>query len=384
MDFKVIEDFNKLKERREEIEILFSSSVCFNPHISYSWYSIYWDTYGKSNNLRFILALDNNRIVGCAPLMISEYRVLGIFRYKRMSFIGTGLSDFGDIISFNDDIHIKNAIISFILREVDWDELDLQNIPWESNTIQSLIQTNKNYYVKAKPQTRCLYIDLFKNTWDSYYKSLSRNHRGELRKRINKLDKLDSWKCEFNPIISPDQLFEIMKKIHTARSKQLGWREIFESKEFKDFFISLINFENREFKVNYSLLYVNDAPISFTLGFVSKNIYYHWMIGFDPQFEYLSPNKVHHQLLINECFNNKYQEFNFMRGDSKYKFKWTKYFRNNYRVKVLQLSGIKGKLNYFKILIEKRTSLFWRTVGSIVKKKWVTKIIKLVLKQKIR
>ena len=127
---------------------------------------------------------------------------------------------------------------------MDWDELNLQNIPGKSNTIRSLIQTNKYYYVKAKHQTRCLYIDLFKNTWDSYYKSLSRNHRKELRKRINKLDKLDSWRCEFNPIISPDLLFGIMKKIHTSRAKQLGYREIFGSKEFKDFFLKIfiINF----------------------------------------------------------------------------------------------------------------------------------------------
>ena len=206
----------------------------------------------------------------------------------------------------------------------------------ESNIEELEIFLNLNhYYFKKTIATKIYYIDLtlFK-TWEKYRKSLSRNHKNEIKKRENKLNANVNWEYTLNEKIDNEDLYTIIENLHLKRQRKMGRASFLESDRGKDFLKDLISdFLKRDILV-YSIIYINQQPISYTLGFRVDKVYYHWSIGFDTKYSNFSPNKVNHRYLIESCITLGLKEFNFMRGQAKYKELWTKTYRNSYQYKI--------------------------------------------------
>lgn len=358
--------------RWDQITELVHTSGVSTPHTTMFWLVTWWKSFGNEHKLQVGLFWEGSQLIGYAPLMLSHCRSVGI-PYSLLHFVGEGYSDYADIVSRDDDINIKNEMIDLILAGWEWDELSLINIPENSNT-HSVFRKHvgMKYYQLIRSNTRCLYIDLRGKTFKEFYKSLSRNHRRELQKRKHKLDALGAWLLEFNSDVSPDVLFEQFRRLNTGRADEKGWVPIYEDPTFRTFFCSLLNDCASDMEVVYSTLQCNGALLSYALGFVANNVYYHWNIGFDREFGFVSPNKLHHQFLIEECFKRGYDEFDFMRGDSEYKFKWTQIFRRNLHVRLLKKGGLRGAGNYLRMLKESPPA--WLTFLKVAKRKIIKHI----------
>lgn len=358
--------------RWDQTTELVGTSDVSTPHTTMSWLVTWWKSFGSEHNLQIGLFWGGSQLIGYAPLMLSHFRFLGI-PYTLLHFVGEGYSDYADIFSRDDDINLKNEMIDLILADWKWDELSLINIPESSNTHSVLKKhVGINFHQLIRYNTRCLFIDLHGRTFKEYYRSLSRNHRRELQKRKHKLDSLGPWSLEFNSGDPPDIMFEQFRKLNTGRANEKGWVPVYEDPAFRSFFCSLLNKYMSDMDVVYSTLQCNDVLLSYTLGFVVNNKYYHWNIGFDREFGFVSPNKLHHQFLIEECFKRGYDEFDFMRGDSEYKFKWTQMFRRNLHVSFLKKGGMRGALNYLRML--KKSPPAWLTFLKVAKRKIIKHI----------
>jgi CelD/BcsL family acetyltransferase involved in cellulose biosynthesis len=363
MHFQKIIKPEEILRYEKEIEELYNNCNVDNPHISFDWIMNWWKVYGYKYDPFIILIWDNDSLLGFAPLMHLKSKLNGVFNYTKIEFIGTGLSDFSDIITIKNDKKVKEDLLNYLIKENIWDEISLINIPFNSNTISlfNAFYNNTNIRLYRRVNTKVLCIDLLQNTWEEYYKGLSKNHRRELKKRFNKINKGGNWKCEFNPACESNELFSIFQVLNSGRSKQKGWISPFDDPDFHKFFLKFIAAKSYHFETLFSILTYEGMPISYTLGFVNKNIYYHWSIGFDLSYADYSPNKIHHQLLIEECFNRGYAEFNFMRGESGYKFLWTKKYTENNYVVIYNMIGLKGLIT--------RTVLFLKRLKKILKSK---------------
>jgi CelD/BcsL family acetyltransferase involved in cellulose biosynthesis len=353
----------------DQIADLLRTSSWVTPHTATSWLATWWRAFGGEHDLRVGLFWQGEQLVGYAPLMVSKYRFMGV-PYRLLQFVGEGLSDYADLVSRDDDDQVKAEMVQILLNEWEWDDLRLMNVREDSNTLKSFRQdAGAGYYLSIRPNSRCLYIDLCGSTFEQYYRTLSRNHRHELQKRKHKLDALGSWSLEFNPQRPPAELFEQFRKLHTWRAKEEEWTPLYESSAFRQFFCELLDGPKPDLEILYSTLGCNGDLFSYTLGFVAGRVYYHWNIGFAREYDYVSPNKLHHQFVIKECFRRGYDEFDFMRGDSEYKFKWTQTFRRNFRIRLLRKSGWRYVANRIQWLKERepgsRTDRWIRPMKSI-------------------
>ncbi|MCL5958555.1 MAG: GNAT family N-acetyltransferase [Chloroflexi bacterium] len=328
-------------DHREEIDELITTSSSANPHSTTSWLEAWWASFGAGHELRVGLFRQGRQLIGYAPLMLSRYRFLQI-PYRSLHFVGEGLSDYADVQSRADDEDLKNEIVRIILSEWEWDDLLLMNVRDNSTTLGAFSKNvTPGSHLSIRPNTRCLYIDLHGRTFQEYYKTLSRNHRHELQKRKHKLDALGSWSLEFSPPMPSATLVQQFRELHTSRAQQMGWIPFFEDPDFRRFICHLLDHPQPDLSILYSTLRHGDALISYTLGFVHARTYYHWNIGFSPEYETIAPNKLHHLFLIEECFRRGYDTFDFMRGDSEYKFKWTQSYRANCRIRLLRKTSLR-------------------------------------------
>ena len=350
---EIITDPKKWVAHRRSIDDLLSTCTLVTPQSSTTWLSNWWQALGAGNELRVGLFWRGSLLVGYAPLMLSHERFLAL-PSEVLRFVGEGISDYADIFSRDDDKSIKQTMVDTIVGGWQWDDLRLLNVREGSSTLTALARVPMSRYASRVCVTeKCPYIDLRGQTFQEYYRSLSRNHRRELQKRRHKLDDLGSWSLSFEPPDAVDTLFSEFRRLHTARSRDMGWSSLYDLDGFERFFRTMMAGGANDLQVLCSTLRHENTLMSYTLGFVHDRVYHHWNIGFDVAYEAIAPNKLHHQFLIEECFRRGYLEFDFMRGGYEYKFKWTDTARLNYRARVMKRYGWRRMLNQVQWLQER-------------------------------
>ena len=336
---EIINNVSTWERRRAEIDDLLSTTTLSTPHSTTAWHRAWWEAFGGNRSLCIGLYWQNDQLVGYAPLMLAHERFCGISR-RVLRFLGDGISDYADLFSRNDRADVTQAMVDDIVDSWSWEELQLANVRGGSATIAAFQQKQSpRYFSRVAPIDRCLYIDLRDRTFEQYYRTLSRNHRRELQKRRHKLDALGTWSVRFESDAPVATLFDEFRSLHTARSEAMGWSSLYDLAGFREFFASLMQSEPEDLEVLCSTLRHEQRLMSYTLGFLARGVYYHWNIGFDPAYEAIAPNKLHHQFLIEECFRRRCVAFDFMRGAYEYKFKWTDTVSENYGVRLLKRRG---------------------------------------------
>ncbi len=294
------------------------------------WWNIFLKHFSQDESI-FKLINKDNTLFFCKK-SIKKYRLFSL-KYISTQFLENASPDFYNF-------ELDQSQLHKLIKELDkegWDVLHLKYLSRPDSNIDELdtfLDLN-HFKFKKTIATRIYYIDLtlFK-TWEKYRKSLSRNHKNEIKKRENKLNANVNWEYTLNEKIDNEDLYTIIENLHLKRQRKMGRASFLESDRGKDFLKDLISdFLKRDILV-YSIIYINQQPISYTLGFRVDKVYYHWSIGFDTDYSKFSPNKVNHRYLIESCIKLGLKEFNFMRGQGKYKEQWTKTFRESYEYKI--------------------------------------------------
>jgi CelD/BcsL family acetyltransferase involved in cellulose biosynthesis len=340
-----IEDIAEFRNDWNRI-VLTSKHMTINH--AFDWVFLLYKHFGNEKDNALYVLRDGTKIVGFVPLFMNTRKTGKILPWKELSFIGVARHEITNFCDFIVDEEYTDGISFFfdhLLKEKSWHALQLKYLTEAGSYFETLKKTLdlKGVDHATKIVTKVLYVDLKSyGSWENYYGSLGRNLRRELTKRNYKFEEYDDYRYVRNPPVEDDELFQVIRHLYTKRQKQLGRKGF--SEAVWNFFSEFISDFRKKDLLDFSLIYVNGKPISYTLGFKFKNIYYHESIGFDPDYEQLSPNKVHHKLLIESCFKDGLDEFNFMRGDSDYKFKWTQTYRNSYQIRLANPSSFYGKM----------------------------------------
>ena len=351
MRYEIITELYEWLTYREVItELLFSSSNV-RPSFTVTWLTSWWKAFGDGHALRIGLFWEGNRLVGYAPLMLTECRLLNI-HYRKLHFVGDvslDLSDYADLFSHCDDPTIKSQIISIILNEWEWDHLSLVNISESSNTMECFRNFQKpGRYLSIRPKVRCPYIDLRERGYDQYFQTLSIHHRRELRRRQKKVSAIAPLSMEINAELPPVDLFEKFKSLHTQRARVKGWTSMYDHPRFRDFFCYLLENRQQDLNVVYSTLHSGGVLLAYQLGFVSGRIYQSWNTGYRPEYASFSPVKLLTRFTIEQCFRKGYDEFDYSRSDSKHKLLWTQTCRQNFDIWVLKKGGSRSLISWIK------------------------------------
>jgi CelD/BcsL family acetyltransferase involved in cellulose biosynthesis len=348
MRYEIITELSDWLVYRDVITELLSSLSKILPPFTVTWLTAWWQSFGDGHALRVGLFWERDRLVGYAPLMLTECRFLNT-RYRKLHFIGEGLSDYADLFSRSDDPGIKIQMIRMILNDWEWDDLSLVNIPENSNTMECFRDFRKpGSYLSIRPQVPCPYIDLRGRDYDQYFQTLRIHHRRELRRRQKKLKAIAPLAMEMNAKSSPADLFEKFRNLHIPRARGKGWTSMYEDPRFRYFFYHLLENRYQDLRVMYSTLHCGGALLSYQLGFVSGCIYQSWNTGYRYEYASFSPVKLLTRFTIEECFRRGYDEYDYSRGDFKHKLLWTQTCRQNFDIWVLKKGGSRSVATWIK------------------------------------
>src|SRR5574341_2578494 len=79
-------------------EDLLARTPAANIFLTVDWLHTWWRHYGGARRLCILAACEGKELVGLAPLMIEDCRLLGLPVFRRLAFLGTGISDRLDML----------------------------------------------------------------------------------------------------------------------------------------------------------------------------------------------------------------------------------------------------------------------------------------------
>lgn len=172
-----VPEFEKLQEDWQD---LYDDAPSVTPFQSWAWSFSWWEHYGSSCRLRLITVRECGQLVGLMPAMLA-----GGFASRRLLLVGTGLSDYLDVIvRAGWEESVCSALSQFLGRGQVAKAIDLQQLR-ESATARRLYDLwpgPRATYVQARTPVMTV------RPWDDIVAGLPAKRRETARKTIRRLE----------------------------------------------------------------------------------------------------------------------------------------------------------------------------------------------------
>jgi len=322
MDFTFHKDFSSISEN--EWNTLVEQGISDVPFLRHEYLSQWWSTLGggewKDADLVLVSARENDRLIGIAPLFKTEYE-----GHPALLLMGSiEISDYLDLIVRPDDLmRFLSGLMDFLARspEVRGLPFDWYNLPDGSPTLAAL---------KAESGRRGLscHEEIYRPTprialngsFEDYLSRIEKKQRHEIRRKLRRAAESEI------PV-----KFYIVEEAAALDLETESFFQLMEHDSSKADFLtpamrahmkSVIRIAFEHGYLWLAFLTVNGDKAAACLNFDYKNKLWGYNSGVSREFMELSPGWVllGHQLQW-ACEHGR-SEFDFMRGDEEYKYRF--------------------------------------------------------------
>jgi len=331
---KVVEfnEFLNLKDRWNDCLV---QSLDNNIFSTWEWLSIWWKHFGEGKKLVILLVEGEKEILAIAPFVYSEHSFLGVGNLKKISFVGSPESDYNSFILKEKKVKSVELIFDYLNKHIDWDYLELEDIPENSATMDLLrmMPLKKQYkHWEERQSTLCPFLTV-PNSMDVLMEGLSKNMRQNLRRYSRKLER--EYRVElknYDEIGSVEEAMETFFQLHQKRWESRGELGAFNKPLVRNFHIDIAKCFAEKGWLRLYFLTVNDKPISTYYSFEYNQKVYYYLGGWDPDYSRYMIGSLFMMYDIEKCIQRGLKEYDLMRGIEPYKTRWTTKARKNINV----------------------------------------------------
>jgi CelD/BcsL family acetyltransferase involved in cellulose biosynthesis len=293
---------------------------------TWEWLTCWWKHFGIDKQLLLLIAEEEKRIVGIAPLMYSFRKKFGA-RIGKIEFIGTPDSDYHDFVLAGDEEkcieHFINHLKSLPTK---WNILSLSEIPEGSKSLRFLAEISRT----IQPVSECPYARL-PSAYDIFLRNLSHNRKYDLRRKLRRLER--EFIVTFADYSEPQSCVEGMNEffeLHQKRWESKGLPGIFSVQAFRDFHLEIARHFSQKGWLRLYLLKLSGRPAAAVYGFRYQNRFYFYLSGFNPRYSRYGIGNLLLSKAIEKSIQEELTEFDFMRGAEEYKDRWNTTSRWNH------------------------------------------------------
>jgi CelD/BcsL family acetyltransferase involved in cellulose biosynthesis len=337
MNFILHQDFSDFSE--ETWNALVEQSITDTPFSRHEYLRQWWKTLGggewqrENTELVLISAIENDQLIGIAPLFITEYD-----GQRALMLVGSiEISDYLDLIVRAEDLpRFLAGLLDFLasLEAEKWSALDWYNLPDSSPTLAALkAETQKRggaYHEEVYRPTPRIPLN---GSFEEYLARIDKKQRHEIRRKMRRaaeseknvrfyiVDGTEDINSEINAFFdlmvqSPDK----EQFLHPTMREQMT-----------------ATFQNAHARgyLWLAFLEIEGTKTAASLNFDYKNKLWGYNSGVSREHMELSPGWVLLAHTIQWCCENGRYEFDFMRGDEEYKYRFGGVNKHVMRAKVI-------------------------------------------------
>ena len=165
---------------------------------------------------------------------------------------------------------------------------------------------------------------------DAYLMSLKSSLRGDVRRQIRRLEEMGTLEFKVYEASEMVQAKSALASLIDEHTKH--WPDSYKAPGLHQMLL-----ENglSEGNVHLSVLTLDGVIISWHLGFKSAGVFYWYMPTYLPEYQNLSPGKVHLLFCINESINKGLGCFDLLKGAEAYKLAWANGTSQMFSMKII-------------------------------------------------
>jgi len=342
MNFTLHKDFSDFSAT--DWNQLVEQSIADTPFSRYEYLNEWWKTLGGGEwtgkdgvtppLLVLVSATENNQLIGIAPLFIAEYD-----GQQALMLVGSiEISDYLDLIVREQDLpRFVSGLFDFLTSASvsSWSAVDWYNIPDTSPTRAALqVEFEKRgwpYHAEIYRPTPRIALN---GSFDEYLSRLDKKQRHEIRRKMRRAAESE-LNVRFTIIdINADIETEINDFFHLMT--QDPNKANFLTPLMREQMAVTIRTAFEQGYLWLAFLEIGGVKVAASLNFDYKNKLWGYNSGVSREHMELSPGWVLLAHTIQWCCENGRYEFDFMRGDEEYKYRFGGVNRYVMREKVVK------------------------------------------------
>jgi CelD/BcsL family acetyltransferase involved in cellulose biosynthesis len=329
MNFTLHHDFSEIDPSAWNALVV--QSIADTPFSRYEYLSEWWKTLGggewKDAQLVLVSATENDQLIGIAPLFIAEYD-----GRQALLFVGSiEISDYLDLIVREADLpRFLTRLIDFLASHIPdalrfnsgqaWSALDWYNLPDCSPTLAALKAESGrrgwNYHEEIYRPTPRIALN---GSFEDYLSRIDKKQRHEIRRKMRRAaesGRVRFYIVEKDADIGPEleSFFHLMVQ---DPNKAMFLKDVMRDQMSKS-----IRIAHEQGYLWLAFLEVDGVNAAASLNFDYRNKLWGYNSGVSRDFMDLSPGWVLLAYTIQWCCENGRAEFDFMRGDEEYKYRF--------------------------------------------------------------
>ena len=305
---------------RHEWESLYAASPYASTPLDFAWLRLWWRVFAKpheTDTLQIVTIRRGVQLVGVLPLYERREGV------RRLQFISTGEAeyeetcpDYLNLLCLPEEEGTCAAAVWDCLGRLDWDHLELVNLPEESPLFS---RPTIPEHVRTFPRDTCPIADL-EGGFDASLARLSSNRRQQARRLLREGERARAT-LAIADAGDATSAFDDLVRLHQARWNVEGKPGVFAAQRFCSFHRQVIREWLPTGRAVLARLSVAGAPAAVIYGFINRSTFEFYQSGvqYEPQSSLRSPGNLAHLLLMQALAERGITAYDFLRGSAEYK-----------------------------------------------------------------
>lgn len=318
IETEVIGTLEGLHVIRHEWDRLLEACPDSTPFQFYEWLSAWWKRFGQGRLMALAMRA-GGRLCGLAPLYVNNGEVL---------FIGSGVSDYlGVLLEPSIEVAGAQALFNYLAGCGGWTLCRLQDL----RPSCSLLAVRPPDGLKAELATgeTCLSVDL-PPTVEEFRRRHGRTGKCG-SKRLWRRFEARGLKVEMSVDEAEACTFmDTLIRLHSKKWEAAGKSGVLQGREIRAFHEeAALAFQKKGMLRLYRMAF-EGRVLAVLYGFVHRNRFYTYLMGYDPDFSSLSPGRLMLLSVAEDCITQGVAGMDFLRGSEKYKYDWSPRETRNY------------------------------------------------------
>lgn len=275
------------------------------------WHDVWWQEFGGVAELRLITVREDGVLVGIAPFM---------YQNGALMFVGaTDLWDYhAPIIVDGREDSFYSSLFGY-LEQQEWTRMDLQSLPQTPPVADWFMEMAKSRGYKTELiQEDVSPILALPSSWEDYLALLSKKDRHELRRKLRRLERQDSysWYSVNGAASLEGTLTDFFNLMRDSREE----KAMFLTSQRERYFKQMVDKLARAKVVKLFFMEISGERVASALCFDFGNVRYLYNSGFNPSYSSLSVGLLLKAMCIRQAIEEGMTYFDFLRGDEPYKY----------------------------------------------------------------
>lgn len=313
LTLETVDEFSELLRKEQEWSRFAASLPQLTPFQLPGWLLTWWRHFG-SGHLQVFIFRSGDEIAGVVPCFRHEWE-----GRRQMTLMGSGISDYLEPgIRGEHGPAVLEMLAGELQRDDRWDVCNWQDL--NAKSLLRLLPLARELTITVESEVECTEAALggnFEQWWDGRPHGLRRN----VRRYLEKARSIGEPEFQVTAKAEPEVL-DALISLHSKRWERSGEPGMIVANRSQQFLREVLNRFSCADMLRFFYLRFQTKIVAVICSFPYRDRLFSYLSAFDPEYDIFGFGRLLLYHSFRYAFEQRYNAWNFLRGNEPYKFDW--------------------------------------------------------------